>query len=187
MDGECNIKYIQSFNTTILLQASNLGLSLLRSRSGRSNAMLPARDSCSPSGCEGGHLGLCFVTPMCCTHFSYSMESHSPQIQFQLISGTRQDEPKQTSQKGKKFCWPAANTIWSPLVVDLKYMGNDSKSSLNRSVSMTRREFCDFNNKSIHPPLQKSEGNWSRNTSHNCFWNRYWGRNGQLLANFSRL
>ena len=153
MDGECNKRYIQSFKTAMLLQASNLGLSLLRSRSGRTHAMLPARDSCSPSGCEGDYLGLCAVKPLYCTHFSYSMESHSPQIQFQLISGTKQDEPKQTSQKDLKFCLPAPNTIWSSLVVDPKYMGNDSKSSLNESVSMTRREFCDFNDKSILPPL----------------------------------
>ena len=25
---------------------------------------------------------------------------------------------------------------------------------------------------------------WSRNVSRNCFWDRYWGRAGQLLANF---
>ena len=27
------------------------------------------------------------------------------------------------------------------------------------------------------------EGNWSQNAFRNCFWNRYWGHAGQLLAN----
>ena len=27
-------------------------------------------------------------------------------------------------------------------------------------------------------------GNWSRNSSRKCFWDSYWGRAGQLLANF---
>lgn len=28
----------------------------------------------------------------------------------------------------------------------------------------------------------RNEGNWSRNSSRNCFWHRYWGRAGQLLV-----
>ena len=28
-----------------------------------------------------------------------------------------------------------------------------------------------------------NEGNWSQNVSRNGFWDRYWGRTGQLLAN----
>ena len=31
--------------------------------------------------------------------------------------------------------------------------------------------------------LQQREGNWSRNTSRNCFWDRHWKRAGQPLAN----
>ena len=34
------------------------------------------------------------------------------------------------------------------------------------------------------PPLKKREGDWSGNTLRNCFWYRYWGHAGQLLANF---
>jgi len=34
-----------------------------------------------------------------------------------------------------------------------------------------------------HSPLLKRAGNWSRNASRNCLWDRYWGRGGQLLAN----
>ena len=35
----------------------------------------------------------------------------------------------------------------------------------------------------LHSPLKKPKGNWSRNVSHNCFWDRYWWLAGQLLAN----
>ena len=28
----------------------------------------------------------------------------------------------------------------------------------------------------------RNEGNWSQNSSRNCFWHRYWGRAGQLLV-----
>ena len=30
----------------------------------------------------------------------------------------------------------------------------------------------------------KREGNWSRNASRNCFWDRYWRRSSQPLASF---
>ena len=33
--------------------------------------------------------------------------------------------------------------------------------------------------------LKKREGDWSGNAPRNCFWDRYWGPAGQLLANFS--
>ena len=33
-------------------------------------------------------------------------------------------------------------------------------------------------------PLRKLEGNWSRNACRKCFWDGYWWRTGQLLANF---
>ena len=32
-------------------------------------------------------------------------------------------------------------------------------------------------------PRKKREGNWSRNTSRNCFWDHYLGGTGQVLAN----
>ena len=32
-------------------------------------------------------------------------------------------------------------------------------------------------------PLRKREGNWSRNACRKCFWDGYWWRTGQLLAN----
>ena len=35
-----------------------------------------------------------------------------------------------------------------------------------------------------HSLLKKREGDWNRNVPRNCFWDRYWGRAGQLLANF---
>lgn len=38
--------------------------------------------------------------------------------------------------------------------------------------------------RTIYSPLLKREGNWSRNTSRTCLWDRYWGRVGQLLAIF---
>ena len=34
----------------------------------------------------------------------------------------------------------------------------------------------------VNSPLQKREGNQSQNVSRNCFWDRYCGRTGQLLA-----
>ena len=35
----------------------------------------------------------------------------------------------------------------------------------------------------VQSPLQKREGNWSGSASRSCFWDRYWRRAGQLLAN----
>ena len=32
--------------------------------------------------------------------------------------------------------------------------------------------------------FRKEKGDWSRNSSRNCLWDRYWGPDGQLLANF---
>ena len=34
------------------------------------------------------------------------------------------------------------------------------------------------------PPLCKREGDWRRNLSRSCFWDCYWKRASQLLANF---
>ena len=34
-----------------------------------------------------------------------------------------------------------------------------------------------------YSPIKKREGNWSRNASQSCFWDRYWGSAGQRLAN----
>ena len=36
----------------------------------------------------------------------------------------------------------------------------------------------------FHLPLEKQERNWSRNASRSCFWDRWWGLAGQLLAIF---
>ena len=33
--------------------------------------------------------------------------------------------------------------------------------------------------------FSNGKGDWSRNPSRNCFWDGYWGRSGQRLANFS--
>ena len=38
--------------------------------------------------------------------------------------------------------------------------------------------------RTIFSSLLKREGNWSRNASRSCLWDRYWGRVSQLLANF---
>ena len=40
----------------------------------------------------------------------------------------------------------------------------------------------DQNNEEFKFATEKRKGNWSRNASRKCFWDRYWGREGQLLA-----
>ena len=43
---------------------------------------------------------------------------------------------------------------------------------------------CAKNSVFIHSPLSKREEDWSQNASCRYFWDRYWGRAGQLLAYF---
>ena len=56
---------------------------------------------------------------------------------------------------------------------------NDFRSRISL-LSLT----LDQNNKEFKFATEKRKGNWSRNASRKCFWDRYWGREGQLLANF---
>ena len=59
---------------------------------------------------------------------------------------------------------------------------NDFRSRISL-LSLT----LDQNNEEFKFATEKRKGNWSRNASRNCFWDRYWGRDGQLLANFFSL
>ena len=68
-----------------------------------------------------------------------------------------------------------------------------------KAYQKVRRRFCEkvlrghksypisiisINSRRIPTPLRKKRGTaWSRNVPRNCFWDSYWGRVGQLLAN----
>jgi len=56
------------------------------------------------------------------------------------------------------------------------------------SVAMQQRKFfwSPIHSPVLHTnsPLQKRKGNRSQNAPRNGLWDRYWGRAGQLLANF---
>ena len=83
--------------------------------------------------------------------------------------------------------WPKFKFTWER--VRQGELGHGPLCSSSNLISLLLSNQATWNNrdnvwKVVYWPLQYPEGNWSRNASRNCFWDRYRVRASQLLANF---